>query len=345
MAGPALAAWTVSTVDTGGRDARGVAHAFDASGNPVIAYGVYKLTTPGSKTNYEVRYARQDAGTGDWTSEVVDSSRSDYIGNSLDMAFDPGDGNPTLSYGTSSLKVAHYSGTAWTITTVGVKSSGSWDTSIAFDPGDGGASVAYFGTIGSGKSAKSGLLYAHRSPSSGSWSVQAVDTRTSGGYMDLAFDGSGRPAIAYGAGGNAHYASWTGSSWAVQDLETGGSWSSLAFDPATGYPVVAHQQSLTIRVLSWDGSAWSADSFAGSNGSELPSIGFDGSGLLYLAWTRDEIDLAHRTTSGWVTEVIDSATWSNTWLNLVVDPNGNPSVSYIGNNASPYPRLVVDDGL
>ena len=74
------------------------------------------------------------------------------------------------------------------------------------------------------------------------WKTETVDARDNAGvYKSLAFDGSGRPAIAYSSDTAARLATWNGSDWNLEaiDTESEGRLISLAFDPSSGAPCVS----------------------------------------------------------------------------------------------------------
>ena len=132
------------------------------------------------------------------------------------------------------------------------------------------------------------LKVAHQTGSS--WSIETVDGAGMS-YISLAFAPDAKPSVAYRSGtgtSTLKFAHKTGSTWAVQSVETGtyyGIFASLAYDPLTGYPTVAHSNgNLTnLRFVRWDGSQWVIEIAATGNCAHS-SLAYDAGGSAAIAY-------------------------------------------------------------
>lgn len=241
------AAWVITPVDSidsaSIREEGGATSlAFDASGNPAIAY-----SDDGNVHNGILKYAHFNGDTWDITS--IDPGGC--VGEGVSLAFDPVSGNPSLSYiadcagighNTDHLKYAHFNGTAWDITTVDSGGDGSMDeySSLAFDS-SGNPTIAYVRGI---SKKDSNIKYAHFNGAT--WDITTVGAgKDKYQYQSpsLAFDLSGNPAIAYGEetsedDANIKYAHFNGAVWDITTIDAGAV-PSLAFD-AGGKPAIAY---------------------------------------------------------------------------------------------------------
>ena len=280
------------------------------SGNPAIAVAASDGFAKLARWNGE-----------DWTTETVGAG-----GSGVDLEFDPGDRNPSLSWGSGSLVFAHFTGTAWKLETIESRNAPNDVTSLAYAP-DKSPAIAYRNTSGKGST-----RFAKKS--NGSWTIQVVDAAVAGRYISLAFDRAGMPAVAYCFDSNndglidgLKLARWNGSAWKTEVVESGvagwGVFVSLAFD-ASGNPALAHGND-TIRYLGWNGSAWIAETVGSGY---APSLAFAATGpvLSYRA-PSSEIRFARRADGTWTSELVEAV--SNAWTtHLVLDPQGFPSFSY-----------------
>jgi hypothetical protein len=209
--------------------------ALDSAGNPHISY------YDSSDSGQDLKYASWNGST--WSIQTVDST--DYNFHSINPP-KPGysclnldsKGNPHISYVDENnhvLKYASWTGATWKIQTV--CSSGDY-TSIAVDS-SGKPHISY---INSGQ-----LEYASWNGST--WSIQIVDSTENVGqyyldkYSSLALDSHGNPHICYNyanvsvigtymhVNNTLKYASWNGSAWNTQAIDTGvDDYISLALD-------------------------------------------------------------------------------------------------------------------
>jgi hypothetical protein len=309
--------WELSTMPVIGAYNPALAYA-PLSGNPAIAFSISG-------------YAKLARWSGvAWAIETIGSG-----GTGIDLAFDPVDRNPSVSWGSTKLVFAHWTGAAWKLETIETKSATNDVTSLAYAP-DGSPAIAYRSTAGKGST-----RFAKKNGSS--WVIQVVESVYGGGYYSLAFDPAGRPAIAYAfdADRNGSYdtlklARWSGTAWKTEVVETGvvgyGVFASLAFD-ASGNPVIAHGNG-TIRYVQWDGSSWVVETVASGNCS---SLAFDSAGpIVSYVFGYKEVRFAWRVgPAAWTTELVEAVA-SNWITHLVLDPQGFPSFTYRRNPGTGY---------
>lgn len=301
--------------------------AYDPSGQPAIAYG--------DDVNNAVRFARWNGLS--WNIETVDAGAG-TVG--IDLAYDPSDGNPSVSYGNGVfgrngyLKFAHRQGPSWTVQLVDGKGAYTDWTSLAYDPRDGFPSISY---VTVSKNDEGTLKLAHWDGTS--WSLRVVEVGARARYSSLAFDDAGNPAIAYCDDINRDrifetlkLARWNGVSWEIQVVETGvngyGIAPDLAFDPVTGHPAIVHNPSGQVRLARWNGASWDVQVVANGKGG---SLAFNATGALYIAYgVSTEIHVAGWDGTGWQSQLVDVGFSLSRRTVLVFDPGGRPSLSYSG---------------
>jgi hypothetical protein len=192
-----------------------------------------------------------------------------------------------------------------------------------------------------------------------SWKNQTVDFGV-GGYVDsycsLAIDSSGKPHILYyssnGSNGNLRYASWTGSSWTTETVDSKGTtgFSSLTMDSA-GNPYITYFDSNgNLKYATKTNTGWNLQivdysvvihSWGGSNcriildSNGIPHIGYwkeansdSSNGLMYAFWNG----------TGWNIETVDTVNVVGYgsvggWSSLALDSNGYPHISYVDQNS------------
>lgn len=320
--------WSLATVDTAGTLADSNSLAFNPlTGFPAIGYS--------DGTSDDVKLASWNGAS--WDIQVVDPGKN--VAGNISLAFDPA-GNPALSYGglLGSLKCARWNGSAWNIGVVDrAAPTGNNATSLAYQNGQ--PSIAY--------SVKGALRFARFTGAS--WVTETVDGKgqDSFSYVSLAYAPDGNPSIAYRYGtGTAtlRFAHKLGSAWTIQNVETGyyfGIFASLAYDPLTGYPSIAHGNgNLTnLRFLRWDGSQWVLE-IAALGQCSYVSLAYDGAGLPAISYQfaadssgYKQLHLAHRNGCGgtcWQDELVEDAAPQQLGLNtsLKFAPTGQPSISY-----------------
>jgi len=303
--------------------------AYDASGNPAIAYSDY--------TNNQVRFAHFNGAT--WDTEVVGS---DYPGVSL--AYAP-DGRPSISWGWGKLRWAIKTGAAWTTDIVESKNAKNDVTSQVYDPA-GNPSIAYrtFTPNGAGD-----LRFAKKVGVS--WQIQVVHPSGAARYNSMAYNPvTGHPAIAYSDDPDGDgwldavgFAQWTGSAWTTQIVESGvvgyGVFVSLAFDPTTGYPAIHHGNFVPSRYLRWTGASWAVEMVDAGRGGTLV---FDASGAAFLGLRGTDagvsaVKAARRDPASglWSSETVEPV--GDSWIvSTLLDPSGRLSVAYSPPDGSGY---------
>jgi hypothetical protein len=231
--------------------------ALDSSGNPHISY------CSDASTNYGLNYASWTGSA--WNIQTVDSTGK--IGSTSSLTLDSA-GNPHISYvGDTGLKYAIWNGSTWNTLTVDQYGTGP---ALALDS-VGNPHISYVYWDGT----SSVLEYASWTDST--WIVQTVDQNgSSGGHLVL--DSTGNPHINYAyydsnpytipnATTYLKYASWTGSGWSIQTVDTLNvpfSSFSLALDssgnPHIGYSTterrIANYGDIAIKYAFWNGTTW-----------------------------------------------------------------------------------------
>jgi parallel beta-helix repeat protein len=344
--------WEPVTVDAGQIDF--ISLVLDTLGLPAISYY--------DTINQDLRFA-QWTGT-DWQKETVDSAGN--VGLTTSLAFDTS-GNPAIAYydlDSYLLKYAHWNGETWDIGTVeNVGSAGMYGgycyrITLKFDS-LGYPAIAYY----TGEPDWD-LKYAHYDGLN--WNTEVVhDDRSHGGWgriASLAFDGVGRPAIAFRDPTHGiYYAHWDGSVWATERIDTGygtGAHASLEFD-SYGNPAIAYnwqevfEGPTVLKYAYFDNYEWHLQDVCEE--SFQPSLAFSPSAfpaISYYDRTFTRLNYTLFDGSTWIHETIDTDVGER-FSSLVFDSDGIPSVCYISQTtgelryATRQPTRVwtVDDDL
>ncbi len=286
--------------------------------------------------------APADAGEERIRPRGLTPAETDFCGGLLgvDLAYDPLTGEATMSYRLgSTLKFVRFDGSSWEINEVTNKSTGD-DTSLAYDSA-GNASISY--RVTGGPKPQRGLRFARSDGSS--WTTELVDAGAGARYNSFAYGPDGNPSIAYsdddGDGSLdtlkfAHFNDIT-QEWDIEIVETGtvgfGVFVSLAYDPVTGYPAIAHRGggALRARFARWDGAAWELSSYDNCQYCGVgASLIFDAAGSPSISYTNyDQVKVAHfnEATQEWEIEIVDPDGFFG-YTSLAFDPDGIPSLSY-----------------
>jgi hypothetical protein len=315
--------WSVEIVESGVGFYN--AMVFDSSDNPAIGYSAGDA----------VKLAHWNSVTESWDTEIVQSGSD--LAPGIDLAYDS-NGKPALSYGWGKLWFAHYDGTTWNTEVLEKRQANNDVTCLVYDS-SGNPNIAYR-TTGRNSAALKLATW-----NGNSWDLQIVDAGAGARYNSLAFDASGNPAIAYSDDvdldnmlDTLKYAHWNGESWDITTVETGvmgyGVFATLAFDPITGYPAIAHKGN-DVRYLYFDGIDWNVEIVDSIKFSAGMSLVFDSSGNAYLSYidfvtTPNKVKFATRTgTDNW--DIEEVSTGVNTWrTSLKLDSSDNPAMSYKG---------------
>ena len=193
----------------------------------------------------------------------------------------------------------------------------------------------------------------------GAWTIVSIDASArSGQYASLALDGSGNPRIAYyeAQGKELRLATWNGSSWSVQTVDSStsniGQYCSLALAPGTGYPRISYYDAHNhdLRYASWNGSSWTLQTVVSSGDVGMyTSLALDpGTGyprISYYDNTNDNLKYAWWNGASWSTRTVDSpgSVGLNTSLALRAGTN-NPSISYYNTTPDDLKYAWSNDG-
>lgn len=321
--------WSTETVDSVGNVGYQSSIAFSpVTGFPAIGYS--------DTTNDDVKLATWNGAS--WGIQVVDAGQG--VASGISLAFDSA-GNPALTYGNPQLKFARWTGASWTFQTIDSNANNGPYSELVFK--DGQPSIAY------GRSTKiRGKVYNHQLKLArlvgSSWVSETVADGVNASYKSLAYAPDGNPSIAYKVGDTLTFAHKTGSTWAIQSIESGvyfGVFISLAYDPLTGYPTVSHGNgSLTnLRFLRWNGSQWNLEIVA-TGQTTYSSLAYDSAGIAAISYgvstiscCTNQLWIARRTgCSGtcWVTQPIEDFAPSGIMhrTSLAFAPTGAAAISF-----------------
>lgn len=350
--------WTIQTVDSPQVGYQtGVANSLrlDSQGNPSIAYWVGSNGTD-KRQNSSLKYAKRIGQT--WQVQTVDSQGS--VGGFASLAFDSLD-RPRISYDDFSnqgLKYAAWNGSVWQTQTV--LAVDCRETSLALDA-LGNPEIAYYDY---GNYNIRNLEYVSWNGSS--WSRQTVDPTTGVGfYTSMALDSSGRPSIGYydnssgTINGGVRYASWNGTSWTTQVVESNWiSGPSLALD-AAGNPHFSYygrnsQGTFYLKHAYWTGNQWAIQllepAYNGYYYGATTSIVIGADGKVRIAYeggtdtSKQFVKYGYLDGSGWHSETLESfGGWAyNTGRSMAVDAAGSVHMSYYVNGTLRYAYLVPE---
>jgi hypothetical protein len=255
--------WNIELVDSQGKCGYSPILVLDSSGNPHIIYQ--------DNTNYILKYAKW-SGT-QWNIVTVEDANSCYS-----FVLDS-DGTPCICYdkGYYGLKYAKWTGSEWNITTVDSNFQFPWYASLALDIG-GNPHISYYNVQGAIENEYYCLKYASLNDTG--WSVETVDFK--GGWFlggslflstSLAMDSNGNPHIAYshdaiqnGSHQNGlKYASWNGTGWNIETVDSGLKQSASLFLDSSGTPYIFfHYYGWdNSNYFKWTGSEWIVEILGG----------------------------------------------------------------------------------
>lgn len=165
------------------------------------------------------------------------------------------------------------------------------------------------------------------------WTLELVDA-AGGAYLSHAYDPlDGRPSVAYFAGNSLRFAHWTGTSWAFENLATGGGTGvGLAYS-SSGEPAVSWKTSKgsELRVARKSGSNWSIESVERGVG-EFTAIAYDPAGNPAVAYTfpgrkTTPVKFARRGSTGWAIETVDSVARGR-YVSIAFSFSGAAAIAY-----------------
>ena len=281
-----------------------------------------------------LRCAFHPPGTGYYQQQTVGSG-----GVGASLAYSPNESQISISHvnGTQLYFVTRStnSGSSWTSTQIETRDVYPHETCLAFAGAD--PIISYYKTA----RRSTGLSVARRSGSA--WSTQLVDSGAYALYNQLAIDPAGNAAIAYSADANndgtvdtLKFARWNGAAWSTAVVEAGGFFGTVAINPVTGIPAVAHWNAISgqLRFLQGNDTGWnSAEIVDTATPITGCSLAFGPDGKAYLAYGATAMRLAIRDpTSGlWAVQVMDDSTDGGLRNSLKGRPLGTPTaVAYQG---------------
>ncbi|MCX7021898.1 MAG: carboxypeptidase regulatory-like domain-containing protein, partial [bacterium] len=295
------------------------------------------------------------ASAGEWHTETVDSVG--MVGQYTSLALDDSD-YPHISYFAyyseygydwGDLKYALWNGSSWQIQTVDwgtwggyYQCVGMWN-SLALDS-SGARCISYLGSWG--------YPYERYALTYAKFGIQPVDDggvgKSIGFYTSLALDSGAwdRPHISYydGTNGDLKYASWNGSSWLIETVDSAGAvglWTSLALDDSD-YPHISYYDFTNhdLKYARWNGSSWQIQTVdsEGQEG-ECTSLALDDSDYPHISYydaTNSDLKYAWWDGDTWQIELVDLIGWVGSYTSLALDSSGRPHISYYGDGHLKY---------
>jgi hypothetical protein len=173
------------------------------------------------------------------------------------------------------------------------------------------------------------LLVTFSVVTAGAWVIETVD---GGEEPSLALDSSDNPHISYTSSDSLKYASWDGSAWQIETVDTGVSYSELELDSAD-MPCIAYLLSdNSLKYARWDGSAWQievVDSGATSVSFELDST--DKPSIAYCCGSTygGIVKYAHWDGFAWQVESIATDLYCLIDVRHSFDEQDKPRIAYI----------------
>lgn len=278
--------------------------AYDHHGNPGITFS--------DNSDGSLEYARRVAGVG-WVNAEVDPNFSFHPSLAYDRYERPAISYAYPSFTTPSLRYAHFDGASWQLETVDAVESSS--TSLAFDV-YGHPAIAYTADP------NFSLKYVHDTDGDFSLAdetpVTVISDLGAGFWPSLAFDNLNRPMIGHTNAFTSEVlfsVEEPGLGWISTTVDTYTSSSaltSLAIDPNTGYPAIAHAGSSDgVRFAAWDGDAWDITPVdPNASLSARVSMAFDPSDgnpvITYGDLDDKELRFAWHDGSSWQIQTVDS---------------------------------------
>jgi hypothetical protein len=322
--------WSIERVDSDGDVGSWSSLAFGPTGQPAIAYY--------NATDHSLKFA--DRKLAAWVTTIVRKSPYDY-GKYASLAFS-NEGIPSIAYYTDGaphdLAFSSRPASDWNWQTV--DGDGSSDdigmhASLAFGP-SGRPAISYQNSL------RGVLKFAEYDGTT--WLTQSVATKwKSGRFSSLAFGPTGNPAISYRLDnhgvpeyGVLQYASYSGSEWSVNIVESGGnvgSYSSLAFSPS-GQAAISYYDDANgdLKFATCNGGVWSnqvVDS-VGDVG-RFTSLAFNPAGhpmISYYDVTNGDLKLANYNGITWDIKVIESGGDVGSYSSLDIAQSGEIGISY-----------------
>lgn len=336
---PAFAqtSWHVEVVDDGSGTDAGLysSLALDRNGNFQIAYY--------NATRHTLQYAFREKQDQKWSKMAVASAAGMYVS----LVDDP-QGLPHMAFNSplkAGLQYAHWDEKKWHLQVIDNIAT-SFATSIQLDA-HGNPHVAYFQLthltgLKSGNANGQRLKYAYSDGTT--WFTKTVALRPRQGlFNSLAIDSAGVAHIAFAQSGHLQYATWDGTAWLYEDVDStseaddaAGLGLSMALDPS-GEPQLSYFDTAkrTLKYAYRKAGVWKTEvvqELAGTprypdstsiklDAKNLPRVAFydSGSGVLKYAVADGQ---------KWTVEIVDQKGVVGLYPSLCLDANGRPYISY-----------------
>jgi hypothetical protein len=324
--------WKVEIVDDGQGTDVGMytSMAIDRSGNFHIGY--FNAST--SNLQYSYR-GRQDLK---WSKMAVERDAGTFVSLVTDSQ-----GFPHLAYNSPvrrGVRYAHWDGKQWHIQLIDPVAT-QFTTSIQLDA-SGNPRIAYFESTHTNKGNGAKLKYAYFDGTS--WFTKTVALRPRQGvYNSLAIDGTGQTHIAFAESSHVEYATYDGSQWQYEEIESttgtdasAGLGLTLALD-AAGVPQLAYFDpgKKTLKYASKKSGAWKTEVVEQLSGTpKFPdgaSIRLDSGGEPHIAYYDSGsgvLKYAVRQNDKWAIEIVDQKGNVGLSPSLSLDSTGKPYIAY-----------------
>jgi hypothetical protein len=330
--GFAVPRWHVEIVDDGQGTDVGMysSMAIDRSGNVHIGY----FNTSTMSLQYSYR-GRQDQK---WSKMTVERGAGTFASFAVDAH-----GWPHFAYHSpvrKGLRYAHWDGKQWHIQVIDSVTT-QFSTSLQLD-GSGNPRVAYFEIPSVNKGAGQKLKYAYFDGTT--WFTKTIALRPRQGvYNAMALDSGGRTHIAFAQSGHLEYASYDGSHWQFDAIDStsdtdasAGLGLTLALDPE-GDPQLAYFDSAkkTLKYAYRKSGIWKmevVEQFPGTpKFPDSASIRLDIRNEPHIAYYDSGsgvLKYAVRRGGEWIVEVVDHQGMVGMYPSLSLDTTGQPYIAY-----------------
>ena len=174
-----------------------------------------------------------------------------------------------------------------------------------------------------------------------SWTTEDVEGK-SGRSMSLASDADGNVHMSYGSDEGLKYGFrpvGDKSRWFTMPLGGGVAYTSLSLDSHGNPHICSTYLSLPLRYAHYDGERWSIQEIAPEDNTSVQlacGVAVSPDGTPHLSWYRipsNEADYKHIRYAVlkdglWLMRTLDFDMQTGKWHTMIVDPQGNPAVSY-----------------
>jgi hypothetical protein len=336
---PALAqtSWHIEVVDDGSGTDTGLysSLAFDRSGSFQIAYYNASRRT--------LQYAFREKQDQKWSRMAVASEGGMYV-----SLVDDAQGLPHMTFNSplkAGLQYAHWDGKKWHLEVVDNVAT-QFATSIQLDA-SGNPHVTYFqlthmsgNKVGNGNGQR--LKYAYSDGTT--WFTKTVALRPRQGLFNtLIIDTANVPHVAFAQSGHLQYATWDGSAWQDEDVdstsvsdEAAGLGLSLALDSA-GDPQLTYFDATkrTLKYAYRKAGVWKTEVVEDLSGTprypDSTSLKLDAKNqprVAYYDSGSGVLKYAVRDGEKWAVEIVDRKGVVGLYPSLCLDAKGEPYISY-----------------